>query len=111
MPKGSYEVYDGEILIGRFNGREIADKYGIHRYSASKYAYSGEKIHGRYTVVANGQEKDMRAFRKSEKPAQFEERWNAAVSVLKRTDMQAFRLEWERAVKPIRRKSWLWKEK
>lgn len=48
--KKRYMIYDGNTLIGTYTSPEAGEVFGVSRYTISKYAYSGDRLHGRYTV-------------------------------------------------------------
>lgn len=114
MAKGTaqrYAIYDGDVLIGLYTGAQAGERFGVHKYSISKYAYSGARLRGRYTVrrEADIVEKEIRKWdcRKG-----WAEEWEAVTAALRkelRTE-KMLRAEWEAAVKPFQRRSWLWKE-
>ena len=50
MGKKRYMIYDGNTLIGTYTSPDAGEVFGVSRYTISKYAYSGDRLHGRYTV-------------------------------------------------------------
>ena len=109
-----YMIYDGDVLVGTYTGAEAGELFGVHKYSIGKYAYSGDLLNGRYTVRREDdvleQEKIIRTWdiRKG-----WAEEWKAATAAL-REEIEVekrIRESWDEAVKPFRRRNWMWKEK
>lgn len=50
MSKKRYMIFDGGALIGTYTSPEAGEVFGVSRYTISKYAYSGDRLRGRYTV-------------------------------------------------------------
>ena len=106
-------IYDGDVLVGTYTGAEAGELFGVHKYSIGKYAYSGDLLNGRYTVKREDdvreQEKIIRMWdiRKG-----WAEEWKVVTAVL-REEIEAekmIRESWDEAVKPLRRRNWMWKE-
>ena len=109
-----YQVYDGDTLIGTYTGAEAGALFGVHKYSIGKYAYSGDRLNGRYTVK---REEDViereKVIRKWDFREGWDAEWEAATAVI-REEIEVEKLIWEswnEAVRPFRRRSWMWKEK
>lgn len=114
MGKKRYMIYDGNILIGTYTSPEAGEVFGVSRYTISKYAYSGDRLHGRYTVR---REEDVlereKIIRKYDFREGWVEEWEAATAVI-REEIEVEKLirkSWDKAVKSFRRRSWMWKEK
>ena len=106
-------IYDGDMIVGTYSGAEAGELFGVHKYSIGKYAYSGALLNGRYTVKREDdvreQEKIIRMWdiRKG-----WAEEWKVVTAVL-REEIEAekmIRESWDEAVKPLRRRNWMWKE-
>lgn len=109
-----YRIYDGDVLIGTYTGAEAGEVFGVHKYSIGKYAYSGNRLKGRYIVRREDdvieQEKVIRKWDYREGWA---EEWMEATAVI-REEIEVekiIRKTWDNAVKPFRRRSWMWKER
>ena len=50
MSKKRYMIFDGGALIGTYTSPEAVEVFGVSRYTISKYAYSGDRLGGLYTV-------------------------------------------------------------
>ena len=107
-----YQVYDGDTLIGTYTGAEAGALFGVHKYSIGKYAYSGDRLNGRYTVKREEdvieREKIIRRwdFRKG-----WDVEWKEDIAVI-REEIEVekmIRINWDKAVKPFRRKDWMWR--
>ncbi|HJA65194.1 MAG TPA: hypothetical protein H9955_02675 [Candidatus Mediterraneibacter cottocaccae] len=114
MGKKRYMIYDGNALIGIYTSPEAGEVFGVSRYTISKYAYSGDRLHGRYTVK---REEDVlereKIIRKYDFREGWAEEWEAATAVI-REEIEVEKLIrecWDKAVKPFRCRSWMWKEK
>lgn len=114
MSKKRYMIFDGGALIGTYTSPEVGEVFGVSRYTISKYAYSGDRLHGRYTVK---REEDVREHEKIIRKYDFREgwaeEWEAATAVI-REEIEVEKLIWEswnEAVRTFRRRSWMWKEK
>lgn len=112
--KKRYMIYDGDVLVGTYTGAEAGELFGVHKYSIGKYAYSGDLLNGRYTVK---REEDVIEREKVIRKWDFREGWDAewetATAVI-REEIEVEKLIWEswnEAVRPFRRRSWMWKEK
>ena len=108
MGKKRYMIYDGNALIGTYTSPEAGEVFGVSRYTISKYAYSGDRLHGRYTVK---REEDVRErgkiIRKYDFREGWAEEWEAATAVV-REEIEVekmIRKSWEKAVKPFQRRS------
>ena len=114
MGKKRYMIYDGNTLIGTYTSPEAGEIFSVSRYTISKYAYSGDRLHGRYTVK---REEDVlereKIIRKYDFREGWAEEWEAATAVI-REEIEVEKLIWEswnEAVRPFRRRSWMRKEK
>lgn len=113
MSKKRYMIFDGGALIGTYTSPEAGEVFGVSRYTISKYAYSGDRLRGRYTVR---REEDVlereKIIRKYDFRAGWDEEWEAATAVI-REEIEVEKLirrSWDKAVKPFRRRRWMWKE-
>lgn len=110
MSKKRYMIFGGDALIGTYTSPEAGEIFSVSRYTISKYAYSGDRLHGRYTVK---REEDVLEREKIIRKYDFREGWAAATAVI-REEIEVEKLIrecWDKAVKPFRRRSWMWKEK
>ena len=107
-------IYDGDVLVGTYTGTEAGKMFRVHKYSIGKYAYSGVLLNGRYTVR---REDDVAEREKVIRKWDFREgwytEWEAATTII-REEIEVekmIRENWDEAVKPFRRRNWMWKER
>ena len=97
-------IYDGNTLIGTYTSPEAGEVFGVSRYTISKYAYSGDRLHGRYTVK---REEDVlereKIIRKYDFREGWEEEWEATTAVI-REEIEVEKLIrecWDKATPPL----------
>ena len=107
MGKKRYMIYDGNTMIGTYTSPEAGEIFGVSRYTVSKYAYSGCLLKRRYKVIAEDDVlKREKIIRESDIRIDWPEEWERAASVI-REEIEVEKLiqkDWERTVKPLRRK-------
>ena len=114
MSKKRYMIFGGDALIGTYTSPEAGEIFSVSRYTISKYAYSGDRLHGRYTVK---REEDVlereKIIRKYDFREGWAEEWEATTAVIQEEIKveKLIRKSWAKAVKPFQRRSWMWKEK
>lgn len=120
MSKRRYMIYDGNTLIGTYTSPEAGEIFGVSRYTVSKYAYSGDRLHGRYIVkyegdvlkCEEGENNRDKIIRKCDFREGWENEWEGVTAVI-REQIEVEKLiqeNWDKAVRPFRRQNWMWKE-
>lgn len=106
-----YLLYEGETFVGTYTGRQAEQEFGCGRYTLAKCARDKWKLRGKYTVLyADG--RDKKESTRADIRPEWKEEWKAATAVI-REEIEVEKLirkSWDKAVKPFRRRSWMWKE-
>lgn len=104
-----YLIYDGDVLIGEMTGAEAGERFGVSKNRCAQYALSGTRLKGKYTVKYA--DPDQSPKRPKIARETFWQEWEEATAAVKEEiSVEMILLKyWEKTVRPIRRKHWLWK--